>query len=1068
MRFLAMTALLGLLPRLADAGVVADGSRGSVVAHAGFDFGISGGTKVGGNLFHSFSNFDLVSGESATFSGPGDVTNILARVTGGSASSIDGTIRSTIAGANLFLMNPRGVVFGPNASLDVSGSFAVTTADYIKMSDGGRFNASLSGQDSLTSAPVSAFGFLSATPAAVTFNQSQLSVPPGMGLHIIAGDVALHGAALQAPSGSLTVFSAASAGEVPFDLASPGSNYSTTNFAALGTASLTGLSQMSIDGAGGGKVVIRGGKLTVDASSISSINVGSAPGGNISVHVDAELAVLNGGQINASTVGAGNGGNVTAKAGSLTIDPQGTNAQTGIFADSASSGVGGAAGDVTVTVSGHLTLQNGGEIDSSTFGLGQGGNINVTARDITIADATPDASFLSGILANSYGQGDSGQAGNVTVTALGQLDILGGGEISSQTFGLGNSGNLTVTAHDLTISGATQGNIPIDVSTIVTDSGSFGPGGQAGDITIMVMGQLKMLAGGQISSDTFGSGNGGKITVDANAIAISGFGSPLVSDSIAIAIPPLLQVSEAISPYVITGILAVSLGFDPSFAGNAGDIRVRTRDLSITNNGGISSSTLGLGGSGNIDIQSDRIYIARESVPYRTGIGTTSESFDPGIPSGPGGQLTIRAGDIIIRDGGEISALTHGLGNGGDITIIADSLSVTGGGASPATITATSLGTGQSGNAGDIAINARELSILAGGRISSETSGSGSGGNIMVQAASLSISGLASGEASAISTSAQQDSSGAAGNLNVQAGRITLFDHGQITASTHGSGHGGNATVGADALLVESGAAVSAQSFTDALAGSVQLTLGQLTLASGGAVLSANTGGGAAGSVLIRSRGDVSLSGASRISTDARAGNAGNIAIESGARITLEGHSTITASAGASGGNILLSARDLLFLDHSSIVATAGKGLVTGAQGGTAGAGGNISIDPTFIILDHAIISANAALGAGGNILLQAQYFFSSESLITATGSTAGTVTITAPELDLSGALVSLAAQFVDASTQLQERCTLRLGVEASSFLALGRGGVEDSPDEPQTEIAARARQKGKGKVRVR
>ena len=184
--------------------------------------------------------------------------------------------------------------------------------------------------------------------------------------------------------------------------------------------------------------------------------------------------------------------------------------------------------------------------------------------------------------------------------------------------------------------------------------------------------------------------------------------------------------------------------------------------------------------------------------------------------------------------------------------------------------------------------------------------------------------------------------------------------------------------------------------------------------------------------------------------------------------IKLSNGSSITASAAGNGGNIRLSARDLFFLDHSSVVATAGTSLLTGARGGAAGAGGNISIDPTFIILDHGTISGNAALGAGGSIFLQAEYFFSSESALTATGSTAGTVTISSSGLDLSNALTTLAGQFVDASTRLQERCTMRLGGDNSSFLVVGRGGVEDSPDEPQAEMAARVRERGKGKVRAR
>src|SRR6516165_7056144 len=76
------------------------------------------GTRAGNNLFHSFGAFNIGTGESATFTGPAGIQNVIGRVTGGTPSSIDGTIRSTIDGANLFLLNPSGVLFGPNAGLD--------------------------------------------------------------------------------------------------------------------------------------------------------------------------------------------------------------------------------------------------------------------------------------------------------------------------------------------------------------------------------------------------------------------------------------------------------------------------------------------------------------------------------------------------------------------------------------------------------------------------------------------------------------------------------------------------------------------------------------------------------------------------------------------------------------------------------------------------------------------------------------------------------------------------------------------------------------------------------------
>ena len=101
------------------------------------------GQTRGGNFFHSFGTFNILTGESATFTGPSSINNILSRVTGGQRSIIDGLLRSNIPGANLFLINPAGVMFGPTGSLDVKGSFHVSTADYLKFADGAQFHANL-------------------------------------------------------------------------------------------------------------------------------------------------------------------------------------------------------------------------------------------------------------------------------------------------------------------------------------------------------------------------------------------------------------------------------------------------------------------------------------------------------------------------------------------------------------------------------------------------------------------------------------------------------------------------------------------------------------------------------------------------------------------------------------------------------------------------------------------------------------------------------------------------------------------------------------------------------------
>ena len=191
--------LLSTLLGSSQAQITLDGSLGPRGAVRGPNYLIpdSVGQIRGPNLFHSFGHFNLSQGESATFTGPNTIAHILSRVTGGSSSSIDGTIRSQIPGAQLYLLNPSGVVFGPNATLDVKGSFHVSTADYLRLADGARFFARLSENSTLSVAPPAAFGFLGPQPAAITVQGSTLQVSEGATLSVIGGDVHMVGGTLR-------------------------------------------------------------------------------------------------------------------------------------------------------------------------------------------------------------------------------------------------------------------------------------------------------------------------------------------------------------------------------------------------------------------------------------------------------------------------------------------------------------------------------------------------------------------------------------------------------------------------------------------------------------------------------------------------------------------------------------------------------------------------------------------------------------------------------------------------------------------------------------------------------
>ena len=132
------------------------------------------------------------TGETALFTdtgATGSIRNVIGRITGGSPSSIDGGIASTIPGANLFLMNPYGFMFGPNAWINVPGSFHVTTADYLKMADGAKFYADLGKTSVLSTEPVSAFGFLTSTPAPISVEGSKLFGDPLSTISFIGGNI---------------------------------------------------------------------------------------------------------------------------------------------------------------------------------------------------------------------------------------------------------------------------------------------------------------------------------------------------------------------------------------------------------------------------------------------------------------------------------------------------------------------------------------------------------------------------------------------------------------------------------------------------------------------------------------------------------------------------------------------------------------------------------------------------------------------------------------------------------------------------------------------------------------
>jgi filamentous hemagglutinin family protein len=189
---------------------------------------IDGGATRKANLFHSFSQFNVGEGRGAYFTSPPEIENILTRVTGADRSDILGRL-GVNGDANLFLINPNGIVFGQNASLDVQGSFLATTADAVKLGDAGLFSASQPATSNLLSVSPSAL-WSNAVAAQPIVNQSQapslidqlnsaglspgLQVPDGRTLALVGGDVLLEGGRLTAAAGRIELGSVAGVGQV--------------------------------------------------------------------------------------------------------------------------------------------------------------------------------------------------------------------------------------------------------------------------------------------------------------------------------------------------------------------------------------------------------------------------------------------------------------------------------------------------------------------------------------------------------------------------------------------------------------------------------------------------------------------------------------------------------------------------------------------------------------------------------------------------------------------------------------------------------------------------------------
>lgn len=833
---------------------------------------ITGGTRAGTNLFHSFGDFNVPTNNIANFLNETpnlSTSNILGRVTGGTPSSIFGTIQTTDFGnANLFLMNPAGIVFGPIATLNVGGSVKFTTANYLHLAevDGttGIFHADPASFSVLTSATVASFGFLGSNPAAIAAQGSTLTVQPGQSISLVGGNqgftytnpdtgetaavsggVTMTSGLLSALGGQINLVSVASPGEVLYPSLSYGPNINGAQFTNLGNVSLTEGALVDVSANSAGTVKIRGGELVIENSTVSA-DTGGADGAPVAIDISVADAVsisnINLSALTASTSGAGNSGNIMISSGSL-------NATFG-------------------TDSLFVPL-----IDSHTTDGGHGGNVSITTGPLTV-NADP---FVEGRMFIISGTGGKGNGGTVTIIADDVQFTLAGINTGGNFFGgVGSSGNLTVKSDSLVL------------DTVAWDTDS--PGAKAGAISLKSSGLMQATNSFITNTSLLGEN---PVTVKADRFVLD-------------------------NSSFLSGTVFV----------DAGDFNVTARVVELSNGGIISTQAFGDGKAGNVQIiASERVSLTDPNGSALSGIFTSSIGDSFLGTHGDAGSITINTPRLELTDGAQINSTTFASGRGGDVTIHANSVSITGerssgiidvpffafGGTRASGIYTKTLGSdlcsGSCGNAGNINIGAGSLLLQNGGLIDSGTSSNGPGGSITVSA---------TGQVQLSGTMAD----------GTPAGILS-----RTTGTSPDSGAGGTIT----------------------------LTAGNSVTISNGATISASSTGPAdAGNIMIKAGQQLDMRDSS-IKTEAAHAGGGNIDIQAVDRVRLV-NSTISTSVlggSGSGGNITIDP-NVVVLQNSQVIAQA-----------VHGAGGNITIATSLFLVDQtSLVSASSQFGLNGTVTI--------------------------------------------------------------------------------------------------
>ena len=615
---LPLATLSCLISFTVQAQVAPDGTTSTTVNQNGNDFTIEQGDRVGDNLFHSFSEFSVPTLGSAAFNNAGDIANIFSRVTGSNISSIDGLLSANGA-ANLFLINPNGIIFGENARLNLGGSFFASTADSLLFEGNTEFSASNPQAPPLLTVSIPIGINFRDNPGEIvnrSFVQNStgdfvgLEVLPGENLTLVGGNINFEAGEATARGGNIELGGLSAAGTVTIN------DDGTLNFpedVPRANITLSNAADLDVRGTDGGSITINARNLNLEAGEFGSSQIRAG--------ITAE-----------STSSESQAGDITISAtDNVTVDDS-------VISNGVDSEAVGDTGGVIITT-GNLNLTNGGLVSSSTLGRGNAGTVEITASDTITFDGENSggspSSAISGV--SSEAEGD---AGDVIITT-GNLNLTNGGLVSTSTLGQGDAGSVEITATDtITIDGENSGGSPSGATSRV----NFLAEGDAGGVSITT-GNLNLTNGGLVATSTLGRGNAGLVEITASdSITFDG------EDSLGFA-------SGAISLV------------NPGAVGEAGGVTITTDNLNLTNGGRVDASTLGQGNAGSVEITAtDTITIDGEN---SGGFASGAISFVNSGAVGDAGGVTITTGFLILTNGGRVDASTFGQGDAGSVEITA-------------------------------------------------------------------------------------------------------------------------------------------------------------------------------------------------------------------------------------------------------------------------------------------------------------------------------------------------------------------------------------------------------------